>query len=130
MPIDGSRAAHRAVRHVVNRAKREGPLEVELVGLEPLLAAAPEALVAFPLFASLLAPARARDARALLAWHRIPHRLHRARGDPARAIARVVRSQACNEVVMGRLGEGGLLRRHSLAREVERLSRKRVTVVD
>jgi nucleotide-binding universal stress UspA family protein len=35
VPVDGSRAAQRAVHHVVDRAKRTGRIEVTLVGLAP-----------------------------------------------------------------------------------------------
>ncbi|MCL4800589.1 MAG: universal stress protein [Burkholderiales bacterium] len=133
LPIDGSAGAHRAVRHVVNRAKGDAALEVELVGLEwPTL---PDALgVVWPAVRPGGAPAaaRERDARALLAMHRIPFRLHRAIGDPARTIADIARRHDCGEIVIGRLGANGLMRRalRTLPTRIAGLVRGRVTVVD
>lgn len=133
LPIDGSPEAHRAVRHVVNRAKRDAALEVELVGLEwPGVPDGLGALLPAALPGGTALAARERDARALLAMHSIPYRLHRAVGDPARAIAAIALRRGCGEIVMGRLGANGLMRRalRLLPERVAGLARRRVTVVD
>ena len=133
VPIDGSPGAHRAVRHVVNRARRNAALEVELVGLDwPSL---PEGLSAvLPAVRAGGSPAtpRERDARAMLAMHRIPFRVHRVVGDPACAIADIALRRACSEIVIGRLGSNGLVRRvlHSLPERIAGMAWRRVTVVD
>jgi len=133
LPIDGSRGAHRAVRHVVNRAKRDAALEVELVGLEwPGLPDALGALLPAVRPAGSAMESGARDARAMLAMHRIPFRMHRVVGDPACTIAEVALRHDCGEIVMGRLGASGLMRRAllSLPERIASIAQRRVTVVD
>jgi nucleotide-binding universal stress UspA family protein len=133
LPIDGSPGAHRAVRHVVNRAKRDSALEVELVGLEwPSVPDALGALLPAVGAAGSAMESRARDARAMLAMHRIPFRMHRVVGDPACTIAQVALRHECCEIVMGRLGSNGLMRRalHSLPERIASIAQRRVTVVD
>lgn len=133
IPLDGSRGAHSAVRYVVNRAKREGPVQVELVGFEARLAHGVPGALALPLVpVGTGAMARVRDALGLFATHRIPYRLHRASGDPAAAIARIADREACDEIVVGRLGATGLARQllRSLPDRIARLARRRVTVIE
>jgi nucleotide-binding universal stress UspA family protein len=133
LPIDGSQGAHRALRHVMSRAKGGVPLAVELVRFKwPML---PDALwPAFPAVppGGTAESSLARDARALLAMRSIPHRTHCTIGDPARTIARVADAYDCNEIVMGRMGLSGLMRRalRSLPERVARLARRSVTVID
>jgi len=133
LPIDGSQAAHRAVRHVVNRARRDAELEVELVGIKwPSL---PEGLgpVLPPVrLGGSPATRRERDARAMLAMHHIPFRMYRVVGDPASAIAELAVRRECSEIVMGRLGSNGIMRRflYSLPDRIAGMAWRRVTVVD
>ncbi len=133
LPIDGSAGAHRAVRHVVNRAKRDAALEVELVELDwPSLPGGLGALLPAALPRDSVAASRERDARAMLAMHRIPFRMHRVVGDPARTIAVVALRQGCSEIVMGRLGANNFMRRvlRALPDRIAGFARRRVTVVD
>jgi nucleotide-binding universal stress UspA family protein len=133
LPIDGSPGAHRAVRHVLNRAKRDAAVEVELVGLEwPSLPDGIGALLPAVRPGGSAAATHERDARALLAMHCIPFHTHRVVGDPARTIAEVARRCHCGEIVMGRLGSNGLMRRvlHSLPERIAGIARRRVTIVD
>jgi len=133
LPIDGSPGAHRAVRHVVNRKRRDAALEVELVGLEwPSVPDALGALLPAVRSPSSAMESHARDARAMLAMHSIPFRLHRVVGDPARTIAELALRRECNEIVMGRLGSNGLMRRalSSLPDRIASIAQRRVTVVD
>ncbi|MCG6873461.1 MAG: universal stress protein [Betaproteobacteria bacterium] len=133
LPIDGSPGAHRAVRHVVNRAKRDAALEVELVGLEwPSLPEGLGAVLPSVRLGDSPASSRERDARAMLAMHRIPFRMHRIVGDPACAISEIALRRQCTEIVMGRLGSNGLMRRvlHSLPDRIANMAWRRVTVVD
>jgi hypothetical protein len=128
VPVDGSRGAGRAVRHVVNRAKREhGRLEVVLVGVGPRLAGAvPAPLARFLVPARATAAARTRDARALLEMHGIPYRTKHAAGDPVAAIAGAARELSCDEVVLG-AGEGPAA--GARAGELAARSGSRVTIV-
>jgi nucleotide-binding universal stress UspA family protein len=133
IPHDGSRGAQTAVRYVVNRAKREGPVEVEVVGFEARLVDEAASALALPLVpAGVSALVRVRDALGLFATHGIPCRLHRATGDPARAIARIAESAGCDEIVIGRLGASVVARQmlRSLPDRIARLARRRVTVVE
>ena len=133
LPIDGSSGAHRAVRHVVNRARRDTALEVELVGLKwPSLPEGLGAVLPAVRLGSSPATSRERDARAMLAMHCIPFRVHRVVGDPACAIAEIAVRRECNEIVMGRLGSNGLMRRVlcSLPDRIANMAWRRVTVVD
>ena len=128
VPLDGSRTAHRAIRSLVNRAKREGPIEVVLVGLAPMLARMLPALLASLLFApqgSALDPLR--DARALLAMHGIPYRVALASGEPGRAIAAVAMAHRADEVVIGPIGDATA--GETLARRVAARVGARVTFV-
>jgi len=133
LPIDGSRGAHRAVRHVVNRARRESALEVELVGLKwPSLPGGLGPVLPPVRLGGPPATRCERDARAMLAMHQIPFRIYRVVGDPAYAIAEIADRRQCNEIVMGRLGSNGLMRRvlHSLPGRIAGMAWRRVTVVD
>jgi nucleotide-binding universal stress UspA family protein len=133
VPVDGSRAAQRAVHHVVDRAKRTGRIEVTLVGLAPGLSRAlPRALARALAPVRAAALARTRDARELLATHRIPYRLAAGVADPSTAVAEAARAHDCDEIVMGAVGGPGPLA-HLLApapARVAQLSQRRVTVVD
>jgi nucleotide-binding universal stress UspA family protein len=133
LPIDGSQGAHRALRHVMSRAKGGVPLAVELVRFK--WAMLPDALwPAFPAVppGGTAESSLARDARALLAMRSIPYRTHCTIGDPARTIARVADAYDCSEIVMGRMGLSGLMRRalRSLPERVARLAHRSVTIID
>jgi hypothetical protein len=128
VPLDGSRAAHRAVRSLVNRAKREGPMEVVLVGLAPLATRILPALFASLLFAPGESPIeRLRDASALLAMHGISHRVVAAAGGAERVIDVAVRSHGADEVVIGPIG--GVAAGRSLAYRLATRLGTRVTFV-
>jgi hypothetical protein len=101
--LDGSPAAHRAVRHVLERAKRDRRLEVVLIGLEPgLLHRLPPALARLVIPGRLTAAGRTREARALFEMHRVPCRIAGASGAPAVAVAEVMHAHRCNEIVIAR----------------------------
>jgi len=134
VPVDGSEASLRALRHAAQRA-REGQGEVHLLHVEPPMAY--EELRAYalrPELEQLREDACGRvlkAAAATLAAEKVPCAEHLQRGEVAHTIARFASAHQIDEVVMGTRGMGalGAIFVGSVAQRVVHLADVPVTLV-
>jgi nucleotide-binding universal stress UspA family protein len=134
VPIDGSAAALRALKHALALAQRG--TELQLVNVQPPM----------PLYGMVRAymhERQYREACALLAQKalgpavrlakgaRVAHRAHVLYGEPGPALAGAARRLACGAIVMGTRGENavGNLLLGSVATKVVHLAKVPVTLV-
>jgi nucleotide-binding universal stress UspA family protein len=135
VPVDGSRAAQRAVLHAAVLGKLRGA-QVFLLNVQPPL----------PLYGMVRAympsdeyhaacAARARQvldpAARLLRRKGIAHKAEVAYGEPAKCIIAAARANKCDAIVMGTRGQGavGSLLLGSVAAKVIHLAKVPVTLV-
>ena len=129
LAIDGSAHANRAAEYLAQRAARLRPCEVHLVNvlalrMAGLLTPQQQDLV-------LQAGSETADARRMLDAAGIAYRFHSEMGNPADCIVDLIRSQACDEVVVGSRGMSALdsFAFGSVAYKIVHLSPVPVTVV-
>ncbi|MBI3530795.1 MAG: universal stress protein [Betaproteobacteria bacterium] len=129
LAVDGSTHANRAVEYLARRAAGLRPCEVHLVYvLTPRIAA----LLTSPQQDLLLqAGAETAGARRVLDAAGIAYRFHSELGNPAASIVDLIRSLACDEVVVGSRGMSALdsLALGSVASNIVHLSPVPITVV-
>ena len=135
VPIDGSSASERAVRHVIALAKGREPMEVHLISVQEQ-ADAPE-------LRRFLKPAEIKRnqlahgdatlgaAKKLLERAGVPYTAHVLIGDPAEKIATFARRGRFDKIVMGTHGRTGMaaLLMGSVATKVLHLTTVPVTLV-
>lgn len=135
VPVDGSRDAERAVRHVIGHLAAEGPIEVYLVNVQEPICAWQVKKFLLPEEIAHWQRMRAEDAlapaRALLEQAGVPHHTHAAIGSPAEAILRHAQKTGCARIVVGISGNGRFrqLLYPGLAAQLVRKSRIPVTLV-
>ena len=129
LAIDGSAHANRATDYLARRAAGLRPCEVHLVNVLPLRIAGLLTLEQQDLL--LKAGAETAVARRMLDAAGIAYRFHSEVGKPAERIVDLIRSQACDEVVVGSRGISALdsLALGSVAYKIVHLSPVPVTVV-
>ena len=129
LAIDGSAHANRAAEYLVRRAAGLRPCEVHLVNVLPLRLAGLLTLQQQDLL--LEAGSDTAAARRMLDAAGIAYRFHSEVGKPAERIVGLIRSQACDEVVVGSRGISALdsLALGSVAYKIVHLSPVPVTVV-
>ncbi|MBI3140290.1 MAG: universal stress protein [Rhodocyclales bacterium] len=110
VPVDGSRDAERAVRHVIGHLAAEGPIEVHLVNVQEPICAWQVKKFLLPEEIARWQRMRAEDAlapaRALLDQAGLSHRTHMAIGSPADTILRYAEKMRCGRIVVGVSGDG------------------------
>ena len=123
VPIDGSRAAENAVRHVIGLSASGMALKVHLLNVQGESEATAVQRMA--------ADNATRAARALLLGARIDFESHVRTGSAAEAIVRLARDERCRKIVMGtrRLGTVAGLVLGSVASQVLRFAAVPVTLV-
>jgi nucleotide-binding universal stress UspA family protein len=131
VPMDGSAAALRALRHVA-RSRRGGPVHVLLLNVQPGLP--PSRHVTKAMIAEYQAnhgEAALKPARDLASRLKLDAECYLRTGDAAREIADLARETGCQEIVMGTRGlsrlSGVLL--GSIASKVVHLASVPVTLV-
>ena len=129
LAIDGSAHANRAAEYLARRAAGLRPCEVHLVNVLPLRIAGLLTLQQQGLL--LEAGSETATARRMLDAAGIAYRFHSEVGKPAERIVDLIRSQACDEVVVGSRGKSALdsLALGSVAYKIVHLSPVPVTVV-
>jgi nucleotide-binding universal stress UspA family protein len=135
VPVDGSQAALRAVKHAAAIAAH-GKGEVHLLNVQPILPmyGMVRAYMRLPQYKAARA-ALARQALAgaekLLAREKIRRRDHVMYGEPGETIADAARTLKCRMIVMGTRGQGavGNLLLGSVATKVIHLAKVPVTLV-
>jgi len=113
VPVDGSRNAEHAVRHVIAGFLQNPAVEIHLLNVQAPLSRHVSQFIRrrtreeFHLDEAekALAPARA-----LLDQHRIPHATHVKLGERAKAIADEARRLRCHQIVMGTARKNSLTR--------------------
>jgi nucleotide-binding universal stress UspA family protein len=134
VPVDGSAASRRAVKHAAARARSGGAGLHVLHVQPPLMAGEVSALVT----REMAIEHRRREsdrvlrhACAPLARAGLPYRAHCAEGPVAQTIARCARALGCGEIVMATRGMGNVknLLLGSVATEVVRRAHVPVTLV-
>jgi nucleotide-binding universal stress UspA family protein len=112
VPVDGSSASERAVRHVIALAKGRAAMEVHLVNVQEG-ADAPE-LKRFMKESEIKRAQLAHGAAAMVSAKRLLGRAgleyqeHVLIGDPAEQIARFAKRRGIDKIVMGTHGRSGL----------------------
>ena len=112
VPVDGSSASERAVRHVIALAKVREPMEVHLVNVQEG-ADAPE-LKRFMKESEIKRAQLEHGATAMVTAKRLLDRAglkyqeHVLIGDPAEQIARFAKRRGFDKIVMGTHGRSGL----------------------
>jgi nucleotide-binding universal stress UspA family protein len=135
VPVDGSQAALRAVKHAAAIAAHTRG-EVQLLNVQPILPMygvvrtymrVPQYKVA----RATLARQALAGAEKMLARAKIAHRDHVMYGEPGETIAAAARELKCRMIVMGTRGQGavGTLLLGSVATKVVHLSKVPVTLV-
>jgi nucleotide-binding universal stress UspA family protein len=135
VPVDGSSASERAVRHVIALMKGREPMEIHLINVQDT-ADAPE-LRRFMKPAEIKQAQLEHGAAALMPAKRlldragIAYREHVVIGDPAEKIATFARRGRFDQIVMGTHGRSGMtaLLMGSVATKVLHLSEVPVTLV-
>jgi len=129
LAIDGSAHANRAAEYLARRAARLRPCEVHLVDVLALRVAS--LLTPQQQDLVLQAGSETAAARRMLDAAGIAYRFHSEMGNPADRIVDLIRSQACDEVVMGSRGMSALdsFAFGSVAYKIVHLSPVPVTVV-
>lgn len=129
LAIDGSAHANRAAEYLARRAAGLRPCEVHLVHVLALRIA--DLLTPQQQDLLLEAGAETAAARRMLDAAGIAYRFHSELGNPAERIVDLIRSQACDEVVMGSRGVSALdsFAFGSVAYKIVHLSPAPVTVV-
>jgi len=135
VPTDGSDNALRAVRHVVDLARRGVAVEAALLNVQRPVMSGEVGQVAPIEIAedkrALAAGSAVAKARALLEAEKIPVTVHEAIGSAAEEIARTAGELRCDGIVMGHRGLGMLrsLVMGSVSEHVLRLAKVPVTLV-
>lgn len=112
LPVDGSRPAERAVRHVVALHAAGLALRVLLLNVQPEWAPArsrEEEKEGKRLHVEA-ADAATRRARSLLQAAGIPHENRMLVGSAAQLIVKLARKTGCSQIVMGMRGRGAVAR--------------------
>jgi nucleotide-binding universal stress UspA family protein len=134
VPVDGSAASLRAVRHAAVRA-RESAAVLHLLHVQPpLMSGEISALVTREMAVGYRRKESERVLRracALLVRNQVPHQEHSATGPVAQTIARHARLLGCREIVMATRGMGNVknLLLGSVATRVVQCTRLPVTLV-
>ena len=135
VPVDGSRAAQRAVLHAAALGKLRGA-QVILLNVQPPLPLYGMVRAYMPsdeYHAACAAHARAAldPAARLLKRKGVPCRADVVYGEPAKCIIAAARAQKCDAIVMGTRGQGavGNLLLGSVATKVIHLAKVPVTLV-
>lgn len=134
VPVDGSAAGGRAVKHAAARAKASGAVLHLLYVEPPLMAGEVSALVTREMAVEHRRRESERVLRracAPLVRTRVPHHAHCASGPVAQTIARCAKMLGCREIVMATRGLGNVknLLLGSVATEVVRRAHVPVTLV-
>jgi nucleotide-binding universal stress UspA family protein len=133
VPVDGSKVAEDAVRHVIGLARSGMAMKVHLLNVQPEAAAAlSEYEKREALALQIMAADKASEgARALLAGACLDVERHLRIGCAAEAIARLARQKRCQKIVMGtrRLNTVAGFFLGSVASQVLRLTTVPVTLV-
>lgn len=113
IPLDGSTSAERAVQHVVSQmAELNEPPQILLLNVQWKIATGNVKLFidqdTINDYYREQGIAELAGGRAILDAAGVPYQYHISIGSPAEAIAQYAREQAVNQVVMGRLGKGGV----------------------
>jgi nucleotide-binding universal stress UspA family protein len=133
LPVDGSKIAERAARHVIAMARSSAVLKVLLLNVQPPWAPArseEERLEGARLHARA-AKRATRGAESLLVAAGVACESRMRVGDPARVILAAARQERCDTIVMGTRGRGAIagLVLGSVAMKVVQLARVPVTLV-
>ena len=135
VPVDGSQAALRALKHAAAIAAH-GKGEVQLLNVQPILPmyGMVRAYMRVPQYKAAratLARQALAGAERLLARAKIKHRAHVMYGEPGETIADAARELKCRMIVMGTRGQGavGNLLLGSVATKVIHLAKVPVTLV-
>jgi nucleotide-binding universal stress UspA family protein len=135
VPTDGSDNALRAVRHVVDLARRGVAVEAALLNVQRPVMSGEVGQVAPIEIAedkrALAAGSAVAGARALLEAEKVPVTVHEAIGHAAEEIAKAAGELGCDGIVMGHRGLGMLksLVMGSVSEHVVRLAKVPVTLV-
>jgi len=133
--VDGSENALRAVRHVIDLARRGVRIEAAVINVQPPVMSGEVGTIAPAKVteeAHAVAAAKALGtAHALFGEAGVPVVLRTATGDPAEAIVAAASELGCDGIVMGRRGLGPLasLALGSVSSKVIRLAHLPVTLV-
>ena len=135
VPVDGSQASLRAVKHAAAIATH-GKGEVHLLNVQPILPmyGMVRAYMRVPQYKAAratLARQALVGAERLLARLKVAHRDHVMYGEPGETIADAARALKCRMIVMGTRGQGavGNLLLGSVATKVIHLAKVPVTLV-
>ena len=135
VPVDGSQAAMRAIKHAAAVAMHV-KAEVHLLNVQPILPmyGMVRAYMRVPQYKSAratLARQAMVGAERLLTRLKVPHRDHVMYGEPGETIADASRALKCRTIVMGTRGQGavGNLILGSVATKVIHLAKVPVTLV-
>lgn len=134
VPVDGSAASGRAVRHAVARARVSGAMLHVLQVRPPLMAGELGALVTREMAVEHRRRESERVLRracAPLVRGKVPHLAHSASGPVAQTIARCAKALGCGEIVMATRGMGNVknLLLGSIATRVVHYARVPVTLI-
>ena len=109
MAVDGSQSSLRAVRAVIDMARKAGPFELHLLNVSPEMSEeSVDVLGREEVDASLAAEAKAvlAHAQRLLNEAGLAYSSHIETGRPSHVIATFSRENACDQIVMGTHGKG------------------------
>lgn len=113
VPVDGSRNAEHALRHVIAEFLRNPAIEIHLLNVQPPLSRHVSQFIRRRTrdeFHLAEAEKALQPARALLYGHRIPHAAHIKLGERAKVIADEARRLRCHQIVMGTARKNSLTR--------------------
>ncbi len=109
MAVDGSQSSLRAVKSVIDMARKAGPFELHLLSVSPEMSEeSVDVLGREEVDASLAAEAKAvlAHAQRLLNEAGLAYSSHIETGRPSHVIATFSRENACDQIVMGTHGKG------------------------
>jgi nucleotide-binding universal stress UspA family protein len=135
VPLDGSPASDRAVKHVVSKADSRADVEIHLLHVQPALLPQDAPEIARPGLGARLASddldRTFGTARRALEQAGIRYITHHVHGDAAHEIAFYADIHGCDEIVMGTRGLGSIrnLLMGSVATKVLHLVKVPVTLV-
>jgi nucleotide-binding universal stress UspA family protein len=133
LPVDGSKPSDRAVKHVIDLARRGMPVDVVLLNVLPkVFGISSRERKRAQMVTDIHATDRAtRSATVLLDDAQLPYRAYTLIGAPADTILKFAKQRRCDQIVMGTRGLGAVagLVLGSVAMKVLQLANIPVTLV-